>query len=322
MGIRAVYLKKKEELALRYSRLRYSLLYHRILTAIYKSFIFSFLFYLTLFFTNQIANSAGKGSGALYFLAYLVLFFGSVLTLYHALPSRIIVWILESPICPQKTPYIMTKIKDFIFFLLPLILVFHLKVCFVEKLQIQGDSMKPAFVKGQKIWIEKLSSGIALPPLNFPFTWQLPAKVFPQGLRPLKRGDIVAFVYPNLETKKEPDAVFIKRVVALAKEKYRFHKGQIYINNTLLKEPYLPLGLKTPLRPAVDPLRTHPVSEKLERLGLFFSYAAQYGLPAAGQVPEGSLLVLGDERNISGDSRTFGFVPISYIIGKVIFQKN
>ena len=328
MRMRAFYAKKREELYLRYTRFRYPLLYHRIVLILRKSSLSFFYFYLTLFFANQIAQSAAKGSGALYFLAYFVLLLGFLLSLYSALTASMFQALIAKSLLPLRAPYLISKMQKYFLYLIPPLLIFHLKVCFIEKLQVEGSSMRPTLAHEQNIWIEKFTTGIALPPLDFPFAWQLPAKIFPQGLRAFKRGDIVVFVYPGLDSmdstpsnadlKKKNVGIFVKRVIALANEEYRFYKGRIYINGILLEESYLPAGLKTPLHPEIDPLRGRFVPEKLRELGLFFSYAAQYGLVAAGRVPEGSLLVLGDERNISGDSRTFGFVPISYIIGKSI----
>ena len=333
MGIRAIYSQKKAELRLKYLRFRFSLLYMRIRVGTKKIFLFSIFFYLTLFFANQIEERASEGRGALYFLAYSILFFGFLLSCYLALPSRILQRLPYKSLLPIKVISLVSKTQYLFLHLIPFMLIFHLKVCFIERLQVQGDSMKPTLVKGQKIWIEKFTTGITLPSLDFPFAWQLPAKLFPQGLMAFQRGDIVVFVYPDLDSgnntantldnkagsEKHSPKIFIKRVIALPKEEYKFYNGKIYIEGQALEESYLPLGLKTPLRPEIDSLRSRLIPEKLTRLGLFFSYAAQYGLPPTGQVPEGNLLVLGDERSISQDSRTFGFVPISYVIGKVIF---
>ena len=190
--------------------------------------------------------------------------------------------------------------------------------------------MSPTLLEGQKIWVEKFRTGIEIPPLDFPFSLKLAPKLFPQGLLPLKRGDIVVFSYPELREgtvdEEGPSIkpslrreIFVKRVIALPHEEYSFHGGKIHINNIPLDEAYLTPSQKRPMYPEVDPLKSIAVPKELDRLGLLFSYAAQYGLPARAKVPGGSLLVLGDKRDTSGDSRTFGFLPVSYVIGKVVF---
>ena len=278
------------------------------------------------------------GSPILSFFAWLVLILAFLVTLYFLLPSRWLQRLIGRASLPFK---LLRKAKTFFLYSIPFLLAFHVKLCFIERLEIQGDSMMPSLAEGEKIWIEKFTTGIGIPPLAFPFSFALPPKLFSEGLLPFKRGDIVVFFYPGLEDQSLADShsreelledegelpssplserkIFVKRVIALANEEYSFHNGKVYINHKPLKEPYLAPGLETPPYPEIDPLARNLIPEELNRLGLLFSYAAQYGLPPKGKVPKGSLLVLGDKRESSGDSRTFGFLPVSYVIGKVIF---
>lgn len=108
-----------------------------------------------------------------------------------------------------------------------------------------------------------------------------------------KRGDIIVFRYP-----RNPQEFFIKRIVGLPGEKIQIQDGQVYIYNkdkpegSVLEEPYLSEGTKT------------------------------YGISDSDIVTleKDEYYVLGDNRNSSKDSRSFGPVNKSFIIGKVLLR--
>jgi len=86
---------------------------------------------------------------------------------------------------------------------------------------------------------------------------------------------------------------YIKRIVGLPGEHiYISEEGEVYINDKLLEEDYLVEGLKTP------------------RLGDVYDII----------VPEGYVFVMGDNREGSKDSRTFGAIPIDRVEGKVVIR--
>jgi len=104
---------------------------------------------------------------------------------------------------------------------------------------------------------------------------------------PPQRGDIVVFnPTPTLKQQNFKDA-FIKRVVGLPGETVEIKDGRVYVNGTILDETYV----AAPSKP------WNPVT-----------------------VPTDSYLVLGDNRNNSFDSRYWGFVPRSSIIGRAVFR--
>lgn len=101
----------------------------------------------------------------------------------------------------------------------------------------------------------------------------------------IQRGDIVVFWYP-----KDPSKSFIKRVVGVPGDLVQIKDGHVYINEQLLQERYVPTGYQD-----LD------------------SYAPI-------RVKEGFYYVLGDHRNASNDSRSWGLVPRKYIYGKAVFR--
>ena len=111
------------------------------------------------------------------------------------------------------------------------------------------------------------------------------ARVF--GLRsgfssPPARGDIIAFASPLPQDFPEN---FIKRIIALEGESIEILNGQTFINGVILHENYI-------------------------------SEAARRDL-ALTTVPAGHVFVMGDNRNNSRDSRHFGAIPMSSIIGRI-----
>jgi signal peptidase I len=106
-------------------------------------------------------------------------------------------------------------------------------------------------------------------------------------------GDIVVFSHPPLDQCPGPqNGDLVKRVIALPGQTVYSSGSGIYVNGRLLAEPYLPHD---------DPLG-RPVASSRHPY----------------RVPPGDFYVLGDNRAISCDSRYWGPVQGSSIIGKVV----
>jgi len=104
-----------------------------------------------------------------------------------------------------------------------------------------------------------------------------------------KRGDIVVFKYP--EDKKKD---FIKRLIAAEGETVRIADGDIWIDGVLVEAP-----------------------QKIKQIYYYNKPEAPYGESGSiVNVPDDSYFVLGDNSASSRDSRYWGFVPKSYLVGK------
>ena len=95
-----------------------------------------------------------------------------------------------------------------------------------------------------------------------------------------QHGDIIVFKYPG-----EPPQDLIKRIIGLPGDSVQVNGSNVYVNGQPLAEPYI----------AAAPM-----------------YQGQW------QVPEGFLFVLGDNRNDSSDSHSWGLLPRENVIGKAL----
>lgn len=96
----------------------------------------------------------------------------------------------------------------------------------------------------------------------------------------VERGDIVVFHYPI-----DPEQELIKRVIGLPGDTVKVQSGVVSVNGQTLNEPYI----------AAAP-----------------AYSGEW------LVPEEHLFVLGDNRNDSSDSHSWGFLPYEKVVGKAV----
>lgn len=99
----------------------------------------------------------------------------------------------------------------------------------------------------------------------------------------IQRGDVIVFPYPLNE---EED--YIKRVIGLPGDHVAVYGGVVYVNGVALFETYI---------------MEKPDTDSAEVV-----------------VPDGYVFVMGDNRNASSDSRSWGPLKIEKIIGKAVFR--
>jgi len=112
-------------------------------------------------------------------------------------------------------------------------------------------------------------------------------------LHDVNRGDVIVFERPPSETSSNiPD--LIKRVVGLPGESITIENGSVFVDGKRLDENYLPDGTVTSAANAPNKCTTD----------------------APCVVPEGKVWVKGDNRGDSKDSRYFGAIDESSIVGR------
>jgi len=183
-----------------------------------------------------------------------------------------------------------------------------LSYCFVSRFTVDGVSMEPTLPPGKTVWVEKISLGLILPPVLPGIQSRGYHRFF--GHLP-ERGEIIVIRFPGLDD--GPDALLVKRVAALPGDSYDFSQKKISINGMVLSSiseiSHAPERLQPPV---------YRMSDEIESLGSIAVWAAANGIPAHGVVPANSLLVLGDHHRESRDSRSFGFVPVSFVMGCIM----
>lgn len=148
----------------------------------------------------------------------------------------------------------------------------------VQAFKIPTGSMRPTLLEKDLILVNKFIYGAKIP-----FT-----KYYLPKVRNPQRGDVIVFIYPE-----DPKKDFIKRLVGLPGDAVEIKSGSIYVNG----------------KPLTDPVFNH----------IYYYNRGDYALE--GQkitVPKDSFFVLGDNSASSKDSRYWGYVPRSSILGKAL----
>lgn len=196
-----------------------------------------------------------------------------------------------------RDPLIVEYAKSFF----PVILVVLLLRSFiVEPFRIPSGSMIPTLRVGDFILVEKFSYGLRVPVIN--------REILRTG-EP-QRGQVMVFRYP-----KNPDEDFIKRVVGLPGDHIEYRNKQLYINGTLQRrddgKPYLYHESDN---------RYIDAREYTEDLaGVKHHILLIPGMdepPMSFVVPPHEYFVMGDNRDLSNDSRYWGYVPEQNLVGR------
>ncbi|MBL8020983.1 MAG: signal peptidase I [Leptospirales bacterium] len=187
----------------------------------------------------------------------------------------------------------------------------HLQYCLGQPIAIRGESMEPTLRAGKIVWVNKLAVGLIAPPIVPSIQSSGFHRLASWGA--LEKSSIVVIRFPGLDD--GADAILVKRVVALPGERFEFRDDHLFVNDEAVSvngKPRLIPTQPVTIQPPVFRLHT-----EVEQLGPVAVWAAGNGLPLRGLVPAGGLIVLGDRANASRDSRSFGFVPIDYVMGTV-----
>lgn len=178
----------------------------------------------------------------------------------------------------------------------------------LQTYRIPSGSMIPTLEVGDCVLVSKLSSpadrtrnGVVA---------RIEREVLPSSA--VQRGGLVVFHFPP-----DPRRLLVKRIIGLPGDRLHLRDGRVYLNDVLLQEPY---AMYTPARPDVYRDEFPNLHEADPNIDPAWWLALRRTLREDGNllIPPGKLFVLGDNRNNSEDSRYWGFVPETNIVGRPV----
>ncbi len=197
---------------------------------------------------------------------------------------------------------IYALIKEWAHFVVFVIILFAGRSAIADWNRIPSGSMEPTLYVGDFILVNKLAYDLKVPFTTIHMAqWSNP-----------RRGEIVVFYKPGDGMR------MIKRVIGIPGDRVEMKNNCLVIN-----------GVPQKYKADNNPLRYNLAKDE-QSLAIIATESldkkehAVMGLPsrpalrdfAPIKVPKGQFLMLGDNRDNSGDSRYFGFVPRKQIIGR------
>ena len=120
----------------------------------------------------------------------------------------------------------------------------------------------------------------------------------------IHRGSVVAFDANGVDPQVSVKTEYVKRVIGLPGDTVEAKNGNLYVNGKKVDQSYIS---KSERSSGTGTWTLHSISQEN-------SWVLHNG---AYKVPKGEYFVLGDHRSVSNDSRYWGFVPKSKIVGVV-----
>jgi signal peptidase I len=173
----------------------------------------------------------------------------------------------------------------------------------MQAFEIPTSSMENTLLIGDHAFVNRIQFSPKTPWIGFFVPY-----------REIKRGDIFVFLHPA-----EPGLYVVKRVMGLPGDHIHLRDGVVYRNGEKLNEPYVissPNHFYDSYRddfPAVPPSDTNNVNP---------DWALTLPQHIQGDdivVPENSYFGMGDNRDVSLDSRYWGFIPKENVVGRPLF---
>jgi signal peptidase I len=175
-----------------------------------------------------------------------------------------------------------SKIQEYIeAIIIAILIAVVIRTFVIQAYKIPSRSMVPALLVGDHLLVNKFIYGVKIPIIR---------KVLIPITDP-ERGDIIVFIYPNDRTKD-----YIKRVIGVGGDKIEIKNKDLFVNDKPYKDAF---GIYS------DNVVYPAVVQPRDNFG-----------PVV--VPQGSLFVMGDNRDESADSRFWGFVDLKDVEGKAL----
>ncbi|NTW98095.1 MAG: signal peptidase I [Oscillochloris sp.] len=190
---------------------------------------------------------------------------------------------------PDEAPPVRVRsvVRELLETAIFILLVFFIVRGIVQNFKIEGSSMEPTMHTGEYILVNKLvyfHFDLNAPIRLLPGQERLPQRIIYPFHQP-RRGDIVVFEYPRDVSKD-----YIKRVIGLPGDTLEIRDGLVFVNGAELHEPYIKA-------------ETYCLGSRVCGNGPFV-------------IPDGTIFVMGDNRNNSSDSREWESLPFDRVVGQ------
>ena len=208
---------------------------------------------------------------------------------------------MAAPSAPQRIVRPRSGLAEFLEMLLVTMLLALFGTTFVvQAFKIPSGSMEPTLLIGDHVFVNKFI---------FEGTGAWYEKFLPY--RDIRRGDVIVFKFPF-----DDHPHYVKRVIGLPGERLRIVNGDVYINGEFLREPYV---VRNPA--SQDPYADNfpPTDRRVVRFVARREWADQlFDYVHNGEliIPPNHYFAMGDNRDLSADSRYWGFVDRDSIMGK------
>jgi signal peptidase I len=196
---------------------------------------------------------------------------------------------MANPEAAEPAPFKKSLVREYLeSIVVAVILALFIRTFVVQAFKIPTGSMETNLLVGDHLLVNKM--------VYSPSGGALEQRLLPK--KRIQRGHVVVFKFPE-----EPARDFIKRVVGLPGETVEIRNKTVYVNGQPLDESGYVHFLEAPLRPG-DP-----------EYGMRGDNRDSWGPKT---IPSGQLLVLGDNRDNSRDSRFWGFLPEDQVKGRAL----
>lgn len=177
----------------------------------------------------------------------------------------------------------------------------------LQAFEIPSSSMENTLLIGDHVFVDRITLAPKTP-------WVGPLVPY----RGVRHGDIVVFLHPA-----EPGTYVVKRVIGLPGDRIHLVDNVVYRNGEPLTEPYKTLDCDDITVSCYAPYRDNfPAVPTAFGGGVTPAWGGEIAYHIQGDdlvVPPDRYFVMGDNRDVSYDSRYWGFVPREHIIGRPMF---
>jgi signal peptidase I len=173
----------------------------------------------------------------------------------------------------------------------------------VQAFEIPSSSMENTLLIGDHVFVNRVQFS---PPTN----WIGPLLPY----RQVHRQDIVVFLSPA-----EPGLYVVKRIIGVPGDRIHLRDGVVYRNGEKLDEPYVIHQSDAGTNPYRDDFPSVPASDYNNVTPDWQQVIKEYIQGDDLVVPADHYFAMGDNRDVSYDSRYWGFIPRENVIGRPMF---